>query len=171
MAGHRNGMLGRPTGRDIVHRWEGNPLIDISDLSFKCSDILNAGVVEFDGRVLLLPFFLLDVIHYRYRLRVLRKNLLFTRQLAFEAARNITNGQEQGWQIRRIEIKTQDTLDKNKKDHYTEKIRRKQLNEIELLITHYLELINTGKSRYPEMIKGVYPSKGNYLTFLSNIRK
>ncbi|MCK5608926.1 glycoside hydrolase family 130 protein [Candidatus Pacearchaeota archaeon] len=54
MAGHNNGMLGRPTGRDIVHRWEGNPLIDISDLSFKCSDILNAGVVEFGGGVLLL---------------------------------------------------------------------------------------------------------------------
>jgi hypothetical protein len=127
--------------------------------------------VKLNWRVLLLPLFLLDVIHYKYRLRVLRKNLLFTRQLAFEATRNITNGQERGWQIRRIEIKTRDTLDKDKKGHYTEKIRRKQLNEIEPLITHYLELINTGKSRYPEMIKAVYPAKGNYLNFISNLQK
>lgn len=40
--------------RDIVQRWDGNPLIDITDLSFKCSDIHNAGVVFFGGEVLLL---------------------------------------------------------------------------------------------------------------------
>lgn len=41
-------------GIDIVHRWEGNPLIDICDLDFKCSDIHNAGVVSFGGEILLL---------------------------------------------------------------------------------------------------------------------
>ena len=41
-------------GRDIVHRWEGNPLISINDLNFKCSDIHNASAVKFQGRVLLL---------------------------------------------------------------------------------------------------------------------
>ena len=40
--------------RDIVHRWEGNPLFDITDLDFKCSDIHNAGVVLFEGEILLL---------------------------------------------------------------------------------------------------------------------
>jgi predicted GH43/DUF377 family glycosyl hydrolase len=39
---------------DIIHRWRGNPLIDICDLDFKCSDIHNAGVVSFAGEVLLL---------------------------------------------------------------------------------------------------------------------
>jgi predicted GH43/DUF377 family glycosyl hydrolase len=37
-----------------VHRWEQNPLIDISDLDFNCSDVHNAGVVDFHGEVLLL---------------------------------------------------------------------------------------------------------------------
>ena len=36
----------RSYGRDTVHRWEGNPIISISDLDFKCSDIRNAGVVQ-----------------------------------------------------------------------------------------------------------------------------
>lgn len=40
--------------RDIVHRWEGNPLFDITDLDFQCSDIHNAGVVLFEGDILLL---------------------------------------------------------------------------------------------------------------------
>lgn len=31
-------------GRDIVHRWEGNPLIGITDLDFQCADIRSAGV-------------------------------------------------------------------------------------------------------------------------------
>ena len=127
--------------------------------------------VEFNWRVVLLPLFLMDVIHYRHRLRVLRKNLLYTRRLAFDAAQNIISGQERGWQIRRIEIKTQEALDRDKSGQYTEKIRRKQLSEIESLITHYVDLINTGKSKYPDMIKAVYPAKGNYLNFLNNHRK
>lgn len=41
-------------GRDIIHRYEGNPLIGIEDLPFRCSDIWNAGVVRFEGKYLLL---------------------------------------------------------------------------------------------------------------------
>ena len=40
-------------GRDTIHRWEDNPLIDISDLEFKCSDIHNAGVVSFEGKTIM----------------------------------------------------------------------------------------------------------------------
>ena len=46
--------LTKRQGIDIVHRWEGNPLIDICDLDFKCSDIHNAGVVCFRDEILLL---------------------------------------------------------------------------------------------------------------------
>lgn len=41
-------------GRDLVHRWEGNPLISIQDIDFKCSDIRNATVVKTSDEVLLL---------------------------------------------------------------------------------------------------------------------
>lgn len=40
--------------QDIVYRWEGNPLISISDLGFKCADIHNAGAVSFEEEILLL---------------------------------------------------------------------------------------------------------------------
>lgn len=55
MATEKNKIFPLPKqGRDIVHRWEGNPLIDICDLEFKCSDIHNASVVDFQGQILLL---------------------------------------------------------------------------------------------------------------------
>ena len=41
-------------GRDIIHRWEGNPAITIDDLPFPCADISNAGAVKTDREYILL---------------------------------------------------------------------------------------------------------------------
>jgi hypothetical protein len=127
--------------------------------------------VTFGWKVFIAPLLINDYIRYRNRLRVLRKNLIFTKQLAFDAAKNIFQGKEHAWEIRRIEIKTQEILDKEKKGFYTEKIRRKQFNEIEALINYYLDLMKTDQSRYQKMIKAIYPSKGNYLAFLNGLQK
>lgn len=43
-----------PSGQDVVHRWEDNPLIAIEDLPFRCSDVWNAGVARFGGEYVLL---------------------------------------------------------------------------------------------------------------------
>ena len=40
--------------RDIIHRWEGNPIIEIKDLSFKASDICNAAAVKINSKYYLL---------------------------------------------------------------------------------------------------------------------
>ena len=133
--------------------------------------LVDAHKVRLSWRVLIPPLLIKDYIHYRNRLRVLRKNLIFTRQLAFDVAKNVFDGKERAWEKRRIEIKTQEILDKEKKGYYTDKIRRKQFNEIELLIDYYLELMNTDQSKYAEIIKAIYPSKGNYLSFLNKLQK
>lgn len=44
----------RGIGRDIVHRWEGNPLIRLEDLDFTCADIWSAGVASFQDEIILL---------------------------------------------------------------------------------------------------------------------
>ena len=44
----------RSFGRDMMHRWEGNPIITIEDMPFQCSDICNAGAVKLGNRYLLL---------------------------------------------------------------------------------------------------------------------
>jgi hypothetical protein len=133
--------------------------------------LLDNKKVALDWKIILVPVFLYKVYHYRKDLGFTRKNFLFTKQLAYDAAKNIFQGKEQAWEFRRIEIQTKEILDKEKKGFYTEKIRRKQLPEIDLLIKHYRELFSARQSKYPEIIKEIYPSKGKYLSFLSTLRK
>lgn len=46
---------GRNTIRqNIFNRWEGNPIIEIEDMPFSCSDIRNAGAVKFQDQYILL---------------------------------------------------------------------------------------------------------------------
>lgn len=127
--------------------------------------------VALSWKIILLPIFLIKFYQYRKDLRETRKNMLYTRQFAFDAAKNISQGKDQAWEFRQIEIKTREVLVKHKKGFYSEKIRRKQLSEIELLIKHYLDLFSSKQSIYAEIIKDRYPSKGNYLTFLSALQK
>lgn len=42
------------TGRDVIHRYKGNPLIKIGDLPLQASDIWNAGATRFQDECLLL---------------------------------------------------------------------------------------------------------------------
>ncbi|MGD8501469.1 MAG: glycoside hydrolase family 130 protein [Phycisphaerales bacterium] len=42
------------TGRDVIRRYQDNPLIKIEELPWACSDVWNAGVVRFRGEYLLL---------------------------------------------------------------------------------------------------------------------
>ena len=44
----------RLIGRDIVHRWEGNPLIGIQDVAFRCTDLRNACPVRVGDEAVLL---------------------------------------------------------------------------------------------------------------------
>ena len=127
--------------------------------------------VDLNWRIILLPIFLTKVYQYRKDLRFTRKNILYTKQFAFDAAKNISQGKDQAWEFRQIEIKTREVLNTEKKGFYTEKIRRKQLSEIELLIKHYLDLFSSKQSTYAEIVKDKYPSKGNYLNFLSALQK
>ncbi len=133
--------------------------------------LTEASKVIFGWRTLLLPLFAADYIRHIGRQRRTRKNLLFTRQLAFDAAKNVQKTKEPAWEIRRYEIKTQEILDKEKKGLYTDKIRRKQLLEIEFLMNHYLDLLNSDGLNYHDLIKTKYPSKGKYLEFVNKLQK
>jgi hypothetical protein len=126
---------------------------------------------KFNWRIIVFPFFFYDFIRYRRRLQVLHKNLFFTRKFALDTGRNIHQGKERAWEIRQIEIKTREILDKEKKGFYTEKIRNKQLQEIEWLINHYLDMLSSNQPSYKHALKAKYTSKGSYLAFLQSLQK
>ena len=126
---------------------------------------------KFNWRIIVFPLFLYDFIRYRRRLHVLRKNLFFTKQFALDASNHIHQGKDRAWEIRQIEIKTRAIMDKEKKGFYTEKIRNKQLREIEFLIDHYLDLLSSNQPSYKNAIKAKYAAKGSYLHFLNSLKK
>lgn len=133
--------------------------------------LVDASRTKFGWRMLFLPYFLVHYIYYKKNLILTRKNLLFTKRMAFDASKEIVGGESHAMQIRLIEIKTKKLLDKQKKGYYTEKLRRKQLQEIELLIDHYLDLLNSNENRYGEMIRTTYASRQKYLSFLNKLQK
>ena len=126
---------------------------------------------KYNWRTIVFPLFCYDFIRYRRRLQVLRQNLFLTRKFALEAGRNIHQGKERAWEIRQIEIKTRDILDKEKKGFYTEKIRQQQLQEIQWLVDHYLEMLDSNQPSYQDALKAKYTSKGSYLAFLNSLQK
>jgi hypothetical protein len=126
---------------------------------------------KFNWRIIVFPFFFYDFIRYRRRLQMLHKNLFFTRKFALDAGRNIHQGKERAWEIRQIEIKTKEILDKEKKGFYTDKIRNKQLREIAFLIDYYLDLLGSNQPSCQGAIKAEYTSKGSYLAFLNSLQK
>lgn len=122
-------------------------------------------------RFLIVPLFFLDRFRFDKKVRRTRKNILFTKELAFSAAREIKSGKERGWELRRIEIKTKEILDKDRGGFYTEKIRKKQLIEIDFLIDYFLQLLDTNQPTYPQMIMDHFKKKGRFTNFLIELQK
>lgn len=52
--GSFKGSPRRRRGRDVIHRWEGNPLITLDDIPFPCSTVFNAAAVKSNNEYLLL---------------------------------------------------------------------------------------------------------------------
>jgi predicted GH43/DUF377 family glycosyl hydrolase len=48
------GKMRKHCGRDIIHRWEGNPMISVEDIPFRCNSVFNAGATLVDGQYILL---------------------------------------------------------------------------------------------------------------------
>jgi hypothetical protein len=127
--------------------------------------------VALNWKIILLPVFLYKIYRYRKNLHFTQKNMLYTKRLSFDAAKNIFLGKDQAWEVRRIEIKTNEILIKNRRDIYNEEIQHAQLSEIQLLIDHYLRLLRSDQKRYLQALKTAYSTKGKYLNFLNHLHK
>ena len=44
----------RLVGRDVIHRWEGNPIVQLEDIPFPCNTVFNAAAVKHGEEYLLL---------------------------------------------------------------------------------------------------------------------
>ena len=46
--------MSRPMGRDFLHRWEGNPIITLEDIPYRCNTVFNGTLVKAGDEYLLL---------------------------------------------------------------------------------------------------------------------
>ena len=119
----------------------------------------------------MIPFiFFFNFLRYKRASETFALNFLFTKKLALDAALDITS-QRQSRQdaLESIDSKTQAILAEDKQGVYSENIRRKQLAEIDLLLDHYLKLLEAEGTGYETLIKNAYPTKRDYEAFLHKL--
>lgn len=114
--------------------------------------------------------FLFIFLKYRRTLEIVTLNFLFTKKLALNAARDmIKNGQHRQEVLAWIDDKTTDVLASDKQGVYSEKIRRKQMNEVDLLLDHYLKLLKAEGNSYESLVKDAYQTQESYEAFLHQL--
>lgn len=98
-------------------------------------------------------------------------NLLFTKKLALEAAYDmVKRGHSKDEAMSRIKDKTRNVLASDQKGIYSQKIRQRQLKEMELLIDHYRTLLEAEGKDYTSMMKNAYRTRENYDKFLGKLK-
>lgn len=120
---------------------------------------------------LVLPSRLAAHLTFRRHLRATRRNLLFTRKLALNAARDVIHGEDRALAMGGVERSTRSILDREKQGVYTEKIRRRQLKEIEILLDHYLKLLRADGRRLEDAIRACYPDRASYAAYLDRLQE
>ncbi len=121
--------------------------------------------------VFMIPFiFVVSFLKYKRTTETFALNFLFTKRLALDAALDIIKeGLQRQDVIVRINDKTRDILASDTQGVYSEKIRMKQMNEINLLLDHYLKLFEAEGKNYKSLVKNAYQTQENYGTFLQQL--
>jgi hypothetical protein len=119
----------------------------------------------------MIPFiFVFSFLKYKRTSETFALNFLFTKRLALDAALDIIKkGLQRQDVIVRINDKTRDVLASDTQGVYSEKIRMKQMNEINLLLDHYLKLLEAEGKNYKSLLKNAYQTQDNYRTFLQQL--
>ncbi|MGD8226470.1 MAG: NF038143 family protein [Desulfobacteraceae bacterium] len=120
----------------------------------------------------MIPIFILfNYMRLKGAREVFAQNLLYTKKLALKAAfamvKNALNREDAMSPVRE---ETQELLASVKDGIYSEKIRQKQLQEIDLLIDHYSRLLKAEGKDYASLLVSAYWSQKDYEAFLVRLK-
>lgn len=144
---------------------------EVSQAEKVVKGLIKAGKVEVGWKTVFAPSRAMAYLRSERILRLTRKKLLFTKKLAFNAAREIFRGKDRAYEMGLIVMKTRKVMERQKKGLYTEKVRSRQMDEIEWLMDHYLRLLNSDGETYENSLKRAYSTKNKYLSFLNQLKK
>ena len=115
--------------------------------------------------------FVTNFFRFKRSREVFTLNFLFTKKLALEAAfEMIKKGHSKDEAMSRIKDKTRNILASDQKGVYSQKVRQKQLNEMELLIDHYRRLLGADGKDFTSMMKHAYRTRESYDKFLGKLK-
>ena len=99
------------------------------------------------------------------------QNFLFTKELALKGAQDMKNeGVSRQETLSRIEQKTQKLLESIKENIYSEEVRKKQMEEINLLLDHYSRLFEAEGKDYKAWLTHAYENLESYMAFLDSLK-
>lgn len=116
--------------------------------------------------VLIPVIFILSFMRSKEQREIFAQNLMFTKKMALEAAFEMLNKKRSKEAVlSRIASETQDLLASVADGVYSEAIRQKQLQEIDLLIDHYGKLMGGEGRDYVTLVANAYRTREDYAVF------
>ena len=120
--------------------------------------------------VLIPVIFILGFMRSKEQRETFAQNLMFTKKMALEAAfEMLKNGQSKEAAMSRIAAETQGLLTSIPNGVYSDAIRQKQLEEIELLIEHYCRLMRAEGTDYVTLVADAYKTREDYAVFQAKL--
>jgi len=114
--------------------------------------------------------FIINFFRLKRTREIFTLNFLLTKKLALEATVDmIEKGQGKEEVIARIRDTTGDILASDTKEVYSQKIRQRQMKEIDLLIDHYRQLLEAEGKDYDSMMRNAYQTREKYAAFLGQL--
>jgi hypothetical protein len=121
---------------------------------------------------IMLPVLVINLLKHKRSKESFILNLLFTKKLALEAARDMVDKElTEESALQKADDATGRVLAADTKGIYSDRVRQKQLMEIKLLIEHYRKLIITEVKTYEIMVKTTYPDRQAYLEFITKLNQ
>lgn len=137
-------------------------------VAFEVLGSYQAGVWDF----VMPPLLIINLLRHRRKKEAFILNLLFTKKIALEVARDMAERDiSRETAMQKAEETTGKVLAADTRGIYADRVRQKQLREIDLLAGHYHRLIMAEGKAYNEMLAAAYPERQGYLDFLRRLNQ
>ena len=114
--------------------------------------------------------FILNYVKLKHSREIFVQNQMFTKKMALDAARDMKKkGASKEAVMEQIQDKTRELLTSVPGGIYSDDIRRQQLKEMDLLLDHYIKLLNAEGRDYASLVTNAYQSAAEYNSFFSEL--
>jgi hypothetical protein len=115
--------------------------------------------------------FVLNYVKLKHSREIFIQNQMFTKKMALDGALDMKKkGISKDAVLAQIDTKTKELVASVPGGIYSDDIRQQQLREIELLIEHYLRLINAPGADYASLVTHAYKTAADYASFLTGLQ-